>query len=376
MSVKDQFGGGNFGGGRGFKNVKVKDLIADALKFRVIPAMKSLAAKGECTHFHKRHFGYFGTAFKDRTKSVPKPFVCIERRDSDGMTVESCPECRNVERHEKMLKDARAAAETAAKSRGVLDANQLEKAVGTDPTVASLTEWLSSHNLDKKVFFNVVLSDSSLAVLEMGSRARDNLKLKCAELRKPPYSIEPISDPDQGVWFEASCSSPGKQDNVTTFTYETEKVGAGFQVKGGPLSEALLTKILEVLPDLTDAGLTFLDAQQIEALVKCDGDPTTVDTIMGMSRAKQAPSSQPLAPPPPVPAAPPPSPVDDEEAQLAAQLEAQAARLAALRARKATPAAPPPPTEASPASPAPANPLSPALSPEAFRNLFPRPGTA
>lgn len=394
MSVRDQFGGGSFGGGRGFQNVKIKDLIAKSLSFRIFPAMHSLREKNQCSYFHKRHFGYKGESFKDPGKAFPKPFVCIERTDRDGMVTCNCAECRNIDRHTEMLNDAIIAVQKAAQKSGVMDSKKIDAMVDADEIVRQQRAWLRDHNLDKKVFFAVLLSDNALAILEMGTTARDNLKTACDEVRKK-WKKEPISDFDQGAWFSPTCSAPGQQNNVTTFSPVTEEVGEGAQkLKLAPLSEDVLKRALETLPDLTDAGLTFLSAEQIKALVECDGDPSTVDTIMGMSQPRPPKTAAPAEPTPPetgqhVAGHPPPTTADapaepdadnDEVAALQRQLEEALAKKksqkSATHSTERSAPLEPAPTESTPSRTAGLDPKLP-RSREEFRNLFadPRPHT-
>jgi hypothetical protein len=379
MGLREQFGGGNFGAGRGYQNVKIKDLIAQNLSFRILPAYGTLREKNQCSHFHKRHFGYKGESIKEPGKTYPKPFVCIEKTDREGMVTVDCAECRNIERHQEMLNDLVLKLMEEAKARGIIDAKKMEAAVDADPRVKSLKSWLKEHNLDKKIFFAVVLSNKALGILEMGSTARDNLKTACEAVRNT-WKVEPISDFDRGAWFFPHCSAPGQQNNITTFEPVMDAAGDGaMRLKLAPLSEDDLKRALDALPDLTDAGLTFLTQEQIKALVECDGDPSTVDTIMGMSQPKQgqraasppAPDlgggeEPPTAPPSDSPA-PSADPVDDE-------IAAAQARLAEVMKKKEQQKPPPPaPTGTDPSpSPVPSDGSKP-MSRDDFRKMFPVP---
>lgn len=369
-SPRDNFGGAPIGGGQKYETFSCSNEKPTTVPLRIFPAMGALAADGKWAIYHKIHFGYSGRDFKDKTKTKQRPFECIEVVDpATKMVTTSCPECRLIESHEKILADKTAIETAKLKSRGVLD----EKVIENELKVLLKTEneWLKAHNISGKHYIGVVDQTSKLGVLQIAHKHMKVLYRRMDELRSK--GLEPIADFDTGVWFIFSRSGTWNQTEFEV-TVAAEQNGLTSTIKLAPLSDDILTKALAQLPNLQEGVTKHLTATQIKLLVECSGDPDEVDTIleMGQKNRQQQPVSNNL-PAPTQPAAT--APAADPQAALQAQLAALQAQLAALSKPAATPAptgGPPTVPGSNPKMPDGVDPMDPNLSPEQFAQMFGR----
>src|SRR5678815_2964475 len=71
----------------------------------VMPPMFSLAEEGKWAVYYTTHWGYSGNHPSDQTKTVVRPFRCIEDRDfRSKMVRQACPECDNFRAKEEEAK--------------------------------------------------------------------------------------------------------------------------------------------------------------------------------------------------------------------------------------------------------------------------------
>jgi hypothetical protein len=393
-SPRSQFGGAKIGA-KGEYTYMGLDKEKPTEPFRVLPAMHSLAAEGIWMQWLSQHYGFKGLS-QDKTKQVPRPFLCIEEKDynTDMITV-SCPECRDMDRREQMIKDREATLINEAKAKGILEQSAIERYCA--PLLKPMKDWFEfdggGHSLSGNYFLNAVTLSGKLVVVKLGFKAGKVLEAKIKDLRAK--GIEPITDFDKGVYFVMKRSGAGSTASFEATVYQEEIAPDTFKTKMAPLSDETLEKALKNLPDLSKIARK-LTAAQIQLLVESSGDPEEVDTIFNMSQRReaspsslppaqeaptpaQAPAQAPVAPipaqaapaPTPAAAAPvvPPETIqkvaaeDDEVAKLMAQLEAAKAAKAAKAAAASQATAP-----------APAgipNPMDPNLPPADFAKLFP-----
>ena len=382
-SPRSQFGGAKIGA-KGEYAFMGLDKEKPTEPFRIFPAMHSLAAEDVWMLYLAQHYGFKGLS-QDKTKQVPRPFLCIEEKNFNTKMIEvSCPECRDYERREKMIEDRKAVLINEAKSKGILDAAAIERYCS--PLLKPMTDWFefegSGHSISGNFFLNAVTLSGKLAVVKLGWKAGKVLEAKVKELRGK--GTEPITDFDKGVYFVMKRSGAGSLASFECSVYQEEIAPETFKTKLAPLSDDTLEKALKNLPDLSTIARK-LTASQIQLLVESSGDPEEVDAIFGMSQRREAsPSSLPPAQEAPTPTAPvedlstltaltpafTPAPVapvapaeEDEEAKLMAQLEAARAAKAAKAAKltKAT----------TPAATGIPNPMDPSINPKDFAAMFP-----
>ena len=106
-SPRSQFGGAKIGA-KGEYAFMGLDKEKPTEPFRIFPAMHSLAAEDVWMLYLAQHYGFKGLS-QDKTKQVPRPFLCIEEKNFNTKMIEvSCPECRYYERREKMIEDRKA----------------------------------------------------------------------------------------------------------------------------------------------------------------------------------------------------------------------------------------------------------------------------
>lgn len=381
-SIHSQFGGAKNNGAREYENLKLDQ--DKPITVRFLPAMHSLREAGTWKIFHKQHFGYKIINPYDPTKFLDKVFGCVEEEDyKTHMIRVSCPECRNIEAHEKIRDDAVAVATAQLKGRGILDVQSIEANLKTNPDVVAARAWLYTHNRDCKWFCNVVTLDGKLGVLRFANKAMKKLNDLISNLRK--QGIEPISDLDKGVYFTLTRTGTfGTTDFLVEEYMEELPNNEGKRRKWAGLPDTILNLAVKNLPDLTTIPHMISNAQ-IKLLVESDGAPESVELIFKMSedrkdRQQTAQSSTATLPPAamaavpvtkPAPVAPVVTPVTiaaPTEEQIRVRVEAEIAkRMAALSVPAPMAAAPAAPSVASGVDP---SVLDPNVSPADFAAKF------
>jgi hypothetical protein len=91
-------------------------------------------------------------------------------------------------------------------------------------------------------------------------------------------------DPGSGMWlkFTRSGKIPRVVDNVVPLHGAGREFGNGKKAKisaTAPMTQEQIEKALKVCPDLAKDVVKFIEAETIQALVDCSGDPEEVDRI-------------------------------------------------------------------------------------------------
>ena len=317
--------------------------------------------------YRTTHWGYAGNHPTDATKTLVRPFRCIEESkmvQGQRMTTQPCPECENYN-----AKFAEAAAYKA----------KLEATRNPDGTpkynketlktaMKSRNDWLQAHRPERKWYINVKYKDGTFGDYKINHKIhRAGIKLKLKELAET-YQIDGLA-PDQGVWFNIKRPGDGV-DPPDVVEFEMELVDA--EVNGrkqkvpnivlAVLSEEDWEKANKECRDLTQLGGQVLTYAQIESLVKCSGEPDVVDSIFGdrpkaaaKPASKSAPAPEEAVEPEdaaevqqtktlkPTPAAPKPDPERLARIRAKKEAEEKAAKEAAEKAARAAAAAAVPP---------------------------------
>lgn len=279
MSAREAFGAAKVGGsGQQYKNFKIEE---GNQAYRIFPPMHSFREQSNgWAVYHKIHFGFSGMDFKDKTKTRVRPFACIEEKDRQtDMIVCSCPECRNMEEHERMATDDEAKYREDMKEKGVL--NTVEQDVLLAPLMEAHKKWEKTHNLDKKWYLNVMDQAGDFGVLKIPHKAKQALDKKIKDLLAED-GIDAF-DFDSGVYFVFKRSGRGLDTlHEVDVQYEAGSVKGAKQIKFAPLSEEQIERAAKVLPDLTTV-VRRLTKEQILLLVDSGGDPQEVDAIFAMN---------------------------------------------------------------------------------------------
>ncbi len=338
MSVREGFGKAKEGSG-----IEIFKVGEDETKqFRIFPPKGKLSNKGIWALYHQQHYGYGVPDAKDPSKSRARPFLCVEEKDGDRVTV-SCPECRKIEDQKRLQKeqyDGELARLLSEKMPQAIAESQAAK------LVESKTEWLKAHNLDRKWYMIALAEDGRIGYLVIPHKAKKALDAK----KKKLLSDEKIDilDMDNGAWIEVTRTGKGRSTEYEAAIAQEQIItpnGARAKVtKVSGITEAQ-SDIALALPDLDSASLVRkISRDQVHMLVEGSGAPEEVEAILNMGqrfeRKEESPTPVQAARPAPMPAiqvAKPPvevAAVDPSAAAIAA-LQAQ---LAALQAPKSVPA--------------------------------------
>lgn len=342
-----------FGGAKdnvGFKKNRLVRLTSpDARKnqtectytYRILPSILKQTEKEIWRMYRGQHFGYKVPSFRDPEdpeKAITKPFLCIEDRNfQTKMVTRRCGECEDIAKR-RSVRDGRFNEAVAALQKKGLD-DKAAKSQAKE-AVKSHDAWLRQHNCDRKWHMHVKGTDGEFYTLLISNDDKKLLDMKVAQLKKNT-GIDHLAH-DQGVWwvFTVTGDHLDRKVDITWLTEQVQVNGESLdRVKRAPLTEKDGAKACEDLIDLSD-DILQLSSEQIDLLVGCDGEPKTVEKIMGLSRATTREESAPAqSTRQPEPAAPPQAPVeakpeapaaeDDEEAALLRQLEVARAKKAA-----------------------------------------------
>lgn len=337
MSVRESFGKAKEGSG-----IEILKVGMDETKqFRIFPPKGKLANKGIWAIYHQQHYGYGVPDPKDASKTRLRPFLCVEEKENDKVIV-SCPECRKIEDKKRLLKEqydaelSRLLAEKVPAATAEAQANKL---------VEPLTEWLASHNLDRKWYMIALAEDGRIGYLVVPHKAKKALDVKKKKL-SADEKID-ILDIDNGAWVEITRTGKGRTTEYEAGIAQEQIVtpgGARAKVtKVSGFSDAQLQTALD-LPDL-DSGsiIRKLTRDQVRMLSEGTGAPEEVEAILNLGQRSEASVRKEESPTPRAAAVPAiqvqtpvvklaPAPVDAQAAAIAA-LQAQ---LAALQAPKAS----------------------------------------
>jgi hypothetical protein len=257
---------------------------------RILPPMFSLAEAGKWAVYRTTHWGYSGAHPSDPTKTVVRPFLCIE--ESNGrtkMVTQVCPECDNY-REKLAARDAKAA---ELKAAGMDDET-------IKSTLKSRNDWLQAHGPERKWYLNVKYKDGTFGDYKINHKIhKKGIDAKIAEL-EAKYKIDAL-DPEQGVWFNikriGNGFDPPDVIEIGTKSVTIEGGQVAEVIEKAPLSQEDWDKASRTCRDLSTLGGTVLNFDQIKQLVKCSGAPEEVDAIFGgklggSSPSKAAPAQQ------------------------------------------------------------------------------------
>lgn len=305
-----------------------------SLIVRIAPPVKSMAETGRFATYIKQHFGY---KLKVGDKSIPRTFLCLEKKDRNKNVIEECPECE-----ENALKKASLEAKIQTHKLNGLSDEEIKNAV------APLSMYLKDHNLDKKWHLLAKNQAGQWGFLTLSHKAYENF-LTCIKNVQTQMGIDDPLGVENGCWFSFTRTGFKFNEITDTCTVLQEAVGRGqTQIKLDTMTEKDFAAI-EALPDLTNWGVK-LTYDQVKLLVSSGGADDVVKSIFDSGRKNSPPAQteevrtapaprevrveQPnsglAGPSAPVAAqtapAPTPEPVD-EMAQLRAQLAALQVKL-------------------------------------------------
>lgn len=315
----DGFGKAKYGNG---SSIKYFDLKTDpkggtvTYTFRLLPPVKSYAATGIWAKYYGQHFGWKGIDKNNPGQTHDRPFKCIEERNfKTGMITLPCPTCQFIASHlaEREFIENKAKADTSF-------TGQMVKAL-QEETI----NWKKSHNCDRKWNMNAANPQWEFGVLRMAHDVKKLLEAKIKEV-KDRFHIDPL-DPAEGVWFRFTRAG-ARIGVVTTVDFEMEdsrdaQGNISSRLKRAPMSQAqieqALAECVDLSPELTPVVQT-LSKDQMELMVKSNGDPETVDQIWAMGEKRDEPVQAPRSTPAPQSVvkvtAPEPKPEPKVEAKL------------------------------------------------------------
>jgi hypothetical protein len=287
--------------------------------YRILPPLGKLAATGGWAVFEALHWGYRGS------KGM-RPFKCIQKKHfKSGMITVQCPECDKIAEYKGLLESA----EEQKASEG-MSKDQIKEAV------KPLSDWLFSHNLDKKWYVNAMKEDGSIGRLAMPHKMYQALQQKIEKLINED-GIDPIAV-DGGVWFVLTRTGKGVQTAFSVdvqYTQETVNGRKAKVIKPAALNEETLAKVAAEAYDLSDS-FRKLTYDEIKRLVDSGGDQDEVDHVFSSPDTdggmEPEPEAGAVASAPKANALTKPKPVEKltEQADIEAQVRAEvAARMAA-----------------------------------------------
>ncbi len=281
MSVRENFGKAKEGSG-----IEIFKVGEDESKqFRIFPPKGRLAAKGVWALYHQQHYGYGVNDGKDATKQRARPFLCVEEKDGDKVVV-SCPECRKIEDQKRLQKEqydgelARLLGEKVPQAVAEAQASKL---------VEGITEWLQSHNLDRKWYMVALGEDGRVGYLVIPHKAKKAMDAK----KKKLLADEKIDilDIDGGAWVEVTRTGKGRNTEYEATIAQEQIItpnGARAKVtKVSGLTDQQLEQAL-ALPDLDSASIVRkLTRDQVKLLAEGSGAPEEVEAILNMGQRKE-----------------------------------------------------------------------------------------
>jgi hypothetical protein len=274
MSIRDQYAKPKYGDGSFFKVFRQED--GDNI-YRLLPPMKRLAAARIWKIYQGQHFGYRVPSKKDKGKTVLRTFMCIEKKNRNGLVTQECPECTlaaqqkalRLERFNGYVKDGRSEADIKA-------------------LLENLDAWIKEHNVDRKWYVSVKNTKDEFGAFAFPHKANLNMEETFKDLREK-HKIDPM-DPDQGVWlnFRRSGTGPSALHPVSVITEQVDFNGRKLESpKLAPLSDTDLERGVAECPDLELETITILSFDQIKMLTETAGDPDAVEDIFRMSQRNE-----------------------------------------------------------------------------------------
>ncbi len=288
--------------------------------YRILPPFGLLANAGRWSQYEAVHWGFSLSNGKKRA------FRCIQRKNSRTKMVEiECPMCKKIAEQTKLRDDRKFKLEADGKSPSEVAA-----------VLQPLNDWLSTFNLQKGHYLNVMRQDGQIGKLFIKIRLKQALDAKLPIFMNK-YKLDPIAAED-GMWLDFTRTGMGRNDTTYDVTPLEEPVEINgrtlIDIKAAPLSPDVIKRMSKEAFELS-TQFRDLTYDEVQMMVASNGDPTIVDTVFG------APT---IAPATKTAAAPvyEEDSYEDEEAPTAAPAVADEeeqimAQLAALRAKKAPP---------------------------------------
>lgn len=342
------------------------------LVVRLLPSMKSYRDYGEWKFFYGQHYGYYGTNPRNPDKPRPRPFGCIQKKNSKTKEItEHCPKCDQIAAQRKKYDEREAA--LLAQNPGVdpeVNKKEWRKIKEEDGKLKALADWLKKHNCDKKFWMNVMSKDGKFGVLQLSYKTTQDVLMPFLKKLRDEEKMDAF-DPANAPFlkFTRTGQNPSVVDAVSLYQEKVE-VEVGGKIKKldetvmSSLSDEEIERALKQCPDLKKEAVQFLSREKIQQLVDCSGEPAEVDAIWGdppaakkadpedaqsldeqpanekpaNEKPAQAPKTEEKAA---APAEPEQPAEDDEEAQALAALEAARAKKAAAKQAKTAQAAKP-----------------------------------
>lgn len=231
--------------------------------YRILPPFGTLSQTGKWAFYEAVVWGFKGTNGKHR------PFRSIQQKNK-GMITQSDPAVSWIEKHVAQRTKMIESLKGEGKSK-----EQIQKAV--EP----LTEFTEQFRVDKFFTVNAMRPDGVIGKLKLKISAKKAYDALCKQLLEEEQ-VNPISA-SQGVWVDFRKTGEGLQTTyAANVVYDVEMQGTRKVkvLKPAALTPADLEKMKTDAFDLTKSfkDLTF---EQIDSLVKSNGDPEVVDSIFG-----------------------------------------------------------------------------------------------
>lgn len=252
-------------GGKKKNNFRLQD--GDNI-YRILPPLGELAETGTWAIYESVHWGYKGS------KGF-RPFKDIQKKNrKTKMVIQACPECDKIAEKLASLEDTKKRLQAEGRTE-----DQIKE------FVKPLTDWLFSHNLDKKWNVNAMTLDGKIGKLAIPHKMFVQLQLVIEKLVKE--GVDPIAV-DGGVYFNLVRTGQGRQTTHSVSVVEMEEVINGRKMrtyKPAPLTEEVLGRLATEAFDLKNT-VASLSYDEILAIVSSGGDPDVVDSVFSNGEVK------------------------------------------------------------------------------------------
>lgn len=236
--------------------------------YRILPPLGELAATGTWAIYESVHWGYKGS------KGF-RPFKDIQKKNrKTKMVLQACPECDKIAEKAAALEDTKRRLQAEGKS---------EEAI--KEFVKPLTDWLYSHNLDKKWNVNALTPDGKIGKLAIPHKMFTQLQVVIEKLVKE--GMNPVGV-ENGVWFNFVRTGSGRQTTHNVLVVETVENVNGRPMrsyKPAPLTDEVIARLPNEAFDLKNTVAT-LSYDEILAIVSSGGDPDVVDSVFSNGEVK------------------------------------------------------------------------------------------
>jgi hypothetical protein len=231
---------GGFGGG--FFHIEAnKDNV-----YRVLPAMKTLAATGQYAKYYRTHRGFRGT------DNGQKPFICPQEQDYKTKVIKvHCPVCDIVDQMEKELETWPSKGATKEQIKEFRDKN------------------IWPFQSEGKYYLNVVNTEGKIGILPIGSKSFKALEALAKEQEAKGRDITGI----EGVYLNFKKMSAYKGDAQAVFAVEmfidTDAQG-NMKLRTHTIDQAFAQRLG---PEAADLSKLFksLTQEQIARIVSLEG---------------------------------------------------------------------------------------------------------